>query len=228
MNMMIRVLIGTLMLSISPLGLSETTPPAQNPAQKPAANTQVLMQTTLGDIVIEVYDDSAPITAKNFIQYVRKGFYDGIIFHRVLPGFVIQGGGFDTNYARKATDAPIENESNSKLKNKRGTLSMARLPSPNSATSQFFINLVDNISLNWMPARPGYAVFGHVTQGIEVVDAIAKAPQGSHTGTFVNAPNDPIIISKATVLPPAKLSAENAAVESPSKGNQATPSPKAQ
>jgi len=179
-----------------------------------AEKTRVLMSTSVGDIVIEVYEELAPISAKNFLDYVNNGFYDGIIFHRVIPGFVIQGGGFDAKYERRATKAPIINESNAKLKNRRGTLSMARTNDPNSATTQFFINLVDNISLNWMPARPGYAVFGRVVSGMEVVDSIANAPQGEHTGRFANAPNAPITITKASVIPKAKPEVKTTVQES--------------
>ena len=122
------------------------------------------------------------------------------IFHRVIPGFVVQGGGFDKQYQRLTTNPAIINESTSALKNKRGTLALARLPDPNSATSQFFINLQDNPSLDWRPNQPGYTVFGRVVSGMEVVDRLAQLPQGEHSGVFMNAPNAPVTIVKMTLV----------------------------
>lgn len=170
-----------------------------------APNPRLLMRTSLGDMTIELYPEAAPKTVANFAAYAKAGFYDNTIFHRVVPGFVVQGGGFDLQYRRKPTFDPIVNESSPSLKNLRGTLSMARLPSPDSATSQFFINLTDNPSLDWKPSQPGYAVFGKVIQGIEVIDKMATLPQGDHNGVFDNAPNEPVVIlSVIPVEPTAK------------------------
>lgn len=164
---------------------------------------EVVMHTTMGDITIEVFAEKAPITAENFLQYVKDGFYDGTIFHRVIPGFVIQGGGFTTQY--KQADGqrdPIKNESQNGLKNKRGTLSMARTPKPNSATSQFFINLDDNTQLNYRKDHPGYAVFAKVVDGMSVVDKIASIPTGSAGPFRQDVPQKTVVIESAKVVSP--------------------------
>lgn len=171
----------------------------EEPTAAPQETILVQFSTTLGDIKVELYPEQAPQTVDNFLHYVNSGFYEDVIFHRVVPGFVVQTGGFDTKYQRKATVDPIENESNNGLKNLRGTLSMARTNAPNSATSQFFISLRDNPSLDWS-GRPGYAVFGAVIEGMDVVDKMAEKPQGEHKGVFNNAPNEAIVIKKAKVL----------------------------
>jgi peptidyl-prolyl cis-trans isomerase A (cyclophilin A) len=140
------------------------------------ANTDMQIKTNLGNINIELYDDQAPISVKNFKSYVNSQFYNGTIFHRVIPGFMIQGGGFDSNMKEKATQPAIQNESSNGLKNVRGTLAMARTNAPNSATSQFFINVANNDFLNKSAGNPGYAVFGKVTQGLDIVDKIVQTP----------------------------------------------------
>lgn len=166
-----------------------------------AGPPQVVFETTLGTIVIELSEDLAPVTAANFIAYVESGFYDGAdglgatTVHRVVPGFVIQGGGLTEDLQTKATMAPIVNEFGNGLLNLRGTISMARTMDPDSATSQFFINLVDNDGLD---VPPGYAVFGEVVQGLEVVDAIA-AVATEDVGIYQGVPIDPIIIMSASV-----------------------------
>lgn len=137
-------------------------------AAQPAAAAKVQMQTSLGALVIEVDEQNAPETAANFLQYVDDGFFDGLIFHRVIPGFVIQGGGFSPDMQERKTRAPIINEANNGRKNAKYTLSMARTNDPNSATSQFFINLANNAALDYSAANPGYAVFGEVVEGQEV------------------------------------------------------------
>lgn len=171
-----------------------------NADSKKADPVLVKFETTLGNLVIELDMENAPISATNFIEYVTAGFYNGVIFHRIIPGFVVQGGGFDTNYRKKPTRKPIINESNNGLKNLRGTLSMARTMNPNSATAQFFINLVDNSTLDWQPNRPGYAVFGKLKEGLKVIDKMAEQEQGNHRGPFVNAPNEAIVINKAYLI----------------------------
>lgn len=163
-------------------------------------NPRVEFKTNRGAIVIELFQDKAPKSAANFLQYVRDGHYKGTIFHRVISGFVIQGGGFDAKMTQKPTRAPIENEASNGLKNDRGTLAMARTQDPNSATAQFYINLSNNDPLNFGgPGRPGYAVFGRVVQGMDVVDSIAKSPTGT-VGPFQDVPREPIVVESATVV----------------------------
>ena len=160
----------------------------------------VVMHTSLGDITIDVLTADAPDTAANFLQYVRDGFYDGTIFHRVIPGFVVQGGGFDTDFQQKPTRDPIANESDNGLNNDRATLSMARTQDPNSATSQFFINLSDNAPLNAASGRAGYAVFASVTDGMDVVDRIAQIPTGAAGPFRQDAPQETVTIDTAEVV----------------------------
>lgn len=166
------------------------------------AGTMVKMTTSAGDLVIELEDEKAPLSAQNFIDYVNNGFYDGTIFHRVIPGFVIQGGGFTADMQRKATEAPLQNEADNGLKNTHYSLSMARTPAPNSATSQFFINLRDNQSLDHTAKTDrgwGYAVFGRVVEGEEVVDAIAGVKTGSQFG-MRDVPLEAVVITSATLI----------------------------
>lgn len=163
------------------------------------ANTNIQLQTTQGNIEIELYNDKAPISAKNFENYVKSNFYTGTIFHRVIPGFMIQGGGFDRNMIEKSTQAAIKNESSNGLKNARGTLAMARTNDPNSATSQFFVNLTDNQFLNRSAMNPGYAVFGQVTKGMDVVDKIAKTATGSF-GMHQDVPKQAITITGVQIV----------------------------
>lgn len=145
-------------------------------------NPRVIMKTSKGDITIELYPDKAPITVDNFLSYVDEGFFDGTIFHRVIKGFMIQGGGFTADFKKKETKDPIKNEANNGLSNKRGTIVMARTAVVDSATAQFFINHVDNANLDFKNDTDrgyGYAVFGKVVDGMKVVDAIAKTPTGA-------------------------------------------------
>ena len=163
---------------------------------------KVEMQTTKGTIVLELDDEKAPETVRNFVEYVQTGHYDGTIFHRVIDGFMIQGGGFTKDMNQKATKAPIRNEASNGLRNKRGTIAMARTMAVDSATSQFFINLVDNDFLDFTLPTPqgyGYAVFGRVADGMNVVDAIAKVKTGYH-GPHQNVPEEAIVVTQATVL----------------------------
>lgn len=157
----------------------------------------VIMKTNIGELEIELYPQEAPITVKNFLRYVDEGFYKGTVFHRVIPGFVVQGGGFTQDMQKKPTHPDIKNESRNGLKNLRGTLSMARLPSPHSATSQFFINLNYNNSLDARGGRYGYAVFAKVIKGMEVVDKMAGIPTktlGKRPPIYKDVPSRPIII----------------------------------
>ncbi len=146
---------------------------------------RIHMQTNYGTIVLELEPDKAPKTVANFLQYVKDGFYDGTIFHRVIDNFVIQGGGFGPGMTQKVARGPIENEANNGLRNARGTIAMARASDPHSATSQFFINVVDNDFLNYTtptPAGWGYCVFGRVVEGMHVVDQIKGVPTGTRLG----------------------------------------------
>ena len=151
-----------------------------------------------GDITIELFPEKAPITVKNFLDYVESGFFDGTIFHRVIPGFVIQGGGFTSDMKQKTTQAPIKNEADNGLKNARGTLSMARTSDINSATSQFFVNLKDNANLDHNgPGSFGYAVFARVIDGMDVVDKIAAVPTTTK-GSYQDTPVEAVVTKSAT------------------------------
>jgi peptidyl-prolyl cis-trans isomerase A (cyclophilin A) len=170
-----------------------------------AENLRVEFRTTMGSFTLELYPDKAPKTVQNFIQYANSGFYKGTIFHRVIDGFMIQGGGFDPDMKQKTTRDPIENEAGIAMKgglrNELGTIAMARTSVPNSATAQFFTNIKDNGFLDYRDPSPqgiGYAVFGRVVQGMDVVMKIAKVPTTT-TGTYQNVPQKPVIIESATV-----------------------------
>jgi peptidyl-prolyl cis-trans isomerase A (cyclophilin A)/peptidyl-prolyl cis-trans isomerase B (cyclophilin B) len=152
--------------------------------------------TSHGDFTVELDEASAPISAKNFLRYVDEGFYDGTIFHRVIPGFMIQGGGFTGDMSHKEGHAPIRNEADNGLRNQRGTLAMARTNDLHSATSQFFINLVDNGFLDHRAGNFGYAVFGRVTAGIDVIDRISKVKTGRRQG-HDDVPAEPVVIKSA-------------------------------
>ena len=170
------------------------------------ATTRVEMKTSLGSIELALDEAKAPITVKNFVSYAKKGFYEGTIFHRVIDGFMVQGGGFTKDMVQKKTEAPIKNEAGNGLKNDKYTIAMARTMVVDSATAQFFINVKDNGFLNHRSEDPygfGYAVFGKVTKGQEVVDKIAKVATGNH-GFHQNVPTTPVVIEKVTVLDAAK------------------------
>ncbi|OJZ19646.1 MAG: cyclophilin [Thiobacillus sp. 65-29] len=161
----------------------------------------VKLHTTLGTLTLELDAEKAPKTVENFLQYVRDGFYDGTIFHRVIDGFMIQGGGFVPGMTQKPTRAPIENEASNGLKNETYTIAMARTPDPNSATAQFFINVKDNGFLNFSAPTPqgyGYAVFGKVVEGTEVIDAIRKVKTGNRAG-HQDVPLEDVVITRAEI-----------------------------
>ncbi|MDP2790177.1 MAG: peptidylprolyl isomerase [Rectinemataceae bacterium] len=164
-------------------------------------NSKVRFITSKGDITLEVLEDRTPITAANFLAYVKSGFFDGTIFHRVIPGFVAQGGGFVPGMEQKKTKDPIVNEAAKGPSNTRGTLSMARTSNPDSATSQFFINFVDNKSLDYRGPGPGagYCVFAKVTEGMDVVDAMAQVPTGRRP-PHDDVPKEDIVLIAATIL----------------------------
>ncbi|GLT22886.1 peptidyl-prolyl cis-trans isomerase [Zoogloea oryzae] len=166
-----------------------------------AANPLVEMKTSAGTIVLELYPEKAPKTVANFLEYAKSGFYDGLIFHRVIDGFMIQGGGMNAKMEEKATRAPVENEGKNGLKNDAGTIAMARTQDPNSATAQFFINLENNRPLNYpSPDGFGYAVFGKVTDGMDVVRKIGKEPTTTR-GFHRDVPATPILIQSVRQLP---------------------------
>ena len=167
-----------------------------------AANPKVELDTSKGKIVIELFPEKAPETVKNFLNYVDAKYYDGTIFHRVIPNFMIQGGGFTADMKKKSAGAPIENEADNGLKNERGTIAMARTPDPHSATAQFFINSVNNDFLNYKSKTNqgwGYAVFGKVIEGMEVVDAISAVKTGTH-GRYRDVPTEAVQIVSAREL----------------------------
>ena len=169
-------------------------------AQAPADATRVRLNTSAGDIVLELDAAKAPKTVENFVQYVKDKHYDGTVFHRVIDGFMIQGGGFTADLTQKPTKAPIQNEAKNGLKNARGTIAMARTQDPHSATAQFFINHIDNVMLDY-PSRDGwgYAVFGKVTEGMDVVDKIAQVRAGNR-GMHQNVPVEPVVIQSVKVI----------------------------
>lgn len=178
---------------------AESTP--GNPFEKELPT--VVIHTSKGEIKVELYEDQAPVTVKNFLDYAGKGRYDGTIFHRVIPGFMIQGGGFDADLAQQPTEAPIKNEADNGLSNERGTLAMARTNDPDSATAQFFINVVDNTALDHRGKQSGrtwgYAVFGRVVEGMEVVDEIRFVPTEAR-GPHQDVPIEPVIIERVEIL----------------------------
>jgi len=173
-----------------------------------AADPQVEIKTNVGTIRLELYPDKAPLTVENFLKYVQDGHYDGTIFHRVIPNFMVQGGGFDRSYQQKKTRDPVRNEAEralkAGLKNDIGTVAMARTSNPHSATAQFFINVNDNTFLNSGARDEGYTVFGKVVAGMETVGKIASLPTGAGGPFPKDVPRDPVIIEKMTVVPAKK------------------------
>jgi cyclophilin family peptidyl-prolyl cis-trans isomerase len=192
-----RVLLAWLAVAI---GLAATAH-AQSPLPIAAAGpVQVRMTTTLGAFTVEVDQARAPLSTANFLQYVRDGHYDGTIFHRVISNFVVQGGGYLPDGSEKPTRPGVPNESGNGLSNRRGTIAMARIDAPHSGTSQFYINVTDNIALDPSPSRWGYAVFGRVVAGMDVVDRIASTATGSRGPFADDTPLEPVLIESATVL----------------------------
>lgn len=170
------------------------------PAGAAGRNPVVLMETSLGSVKVELYPDKAPVTVKNFLGYVKQGFYDGTVFHRVIAGFMVQGGGFSADLKEKPTGKPIKNEAANGLRNDRGTIAMARIMDPDSATAQFFINLVNNDGLNRpRPDGHGYAVFGRVIEGMETVDRIAAVRTGVRRG-MGDVPLEPVVIKSVKAV----------------------------
>ena len=181
-------------LAACTLAISASNAPQEN-------NPLVIMETSMGPIKIELYSEKAPVTVKNFIDYVEAKHYDGVIFHRVIPNFMLQGGGFEPGMKERKTKPPIVNEAKNGLENKRGTLAMARTPEPNSASSQFFINVADNALLDKSRSRDGvgYCVFGKVIDGMDVVDKI-KAVKTGRVGPHGDVPEEDVLIKSAKVV----------------------------
>jgi cyclophilin family peptidyl-prolyl cis-trans isomerase len=182
----------------------------------------VVLETSLGRIRIGLYDDKSPVTTENFLKYVRKGHFNGTLFHRVMPTFMIQGGGMTPDMNEKPTDPPIRNEARNGLRNSRGTVAMARTNDPNSATAQFFINLKDNASLDFGIRGAGYAVFGEVLEGMDVVDKIA-AVQTTRRGQHDDVPVTPVLITSAKVEGSARPATARPAPPRPSPRVTARP-----
>lgn len=179
-----------------------------------AAGPRVSLHTNLGDIVIQLDPTKAPVSSENFLTYVKDGFYNGTVFHRVIDNFMAQGGGYTTDLQPKPTRAPIQNEANNGLSNLRGTVAMARTGEPHSANSQFFINLVDNPRLDYVSDQNGmtwgYAVFGKVVEGMDVVDKIRSIPTGAQGPFRSDVPTQPVVIERAEVLAAPEAPAETA------------------
>jgi peptidyl-prolyl cis-trans isomerase B (cyclophilin B) len=194
MSPMVVLLAAALFSADSPASGAKTDKPSP---------PRVALETSLGKIVIELDAAKAPKSVENFLAYVRAGHYDGTIFHRVIPGFMIQGGGFDTGMEQRPTRPPVQNEASNGLRNARGTVAMARTSDVHSATSQFFINTVDNRALDYKDSTPrgwGYAVFGKVVEGMDVVDKIEKVKTTTRA-PFQDVPVEAVVIKKATLLP---------------------------
>ena len=206
---MLKQLICTLAL-LAPLSLAfAQQPKAPKPAPSEAAvatpNPKVLLHTSQGDITLELYAEKAPKTVDNFLQYVKEGFYDGTVFHRVIPSFMIQGGGWTRDLQHKRTRAPIHNEANNGLSNVRGTVAMARTTDPHSAMAEFFINVVDNKRLDYVGDANGvtswgYAVFGKVVDGMDTVEKIKGIETGPQGPFQTDVPKTPVVIEKASVV----------------------------
>ncbi|QUY47280.1 peptidylprolyl isomerase A [Serratia plymuthica] len=173
---------------------------AMTPAAFAAGETHVMLTTSAGNIELALDSQKAPVSTKNFVDYVNSGYYNNTVFHRVIPGFMVQGGGFTADMQQKTANAPIKNEADNGLRNLRGTISMARTADKDSATSQFFLNVADNAFLDHGQRDFGYAVFGKVVKGMDVVDKISQAPTGN-VGPYQNVPSKPIVILSAKVLP---------------------------
>jgi peptidyl-prolyl cis-trans isomerase A (cyclophilin A)/peptidyl-prolyl cis-trans isomerase B (cyclophilin B) len=211
---MLKSLLVYVFALFAPLGLAAAQQPAAKPAKPGAAETniaaqpnpKVLLHTSMGDITLELFPDKAPKTVDNFLQYVKDGYYDGTIFHRVIPTFMIQGGGWTRDLQHKRGRAPIRNEANNGLSNVRGTIAMARTNDPHSAAAEFFINVVDNKRIDYVgdangAVSWGYAVFGKVIAGMDTVDKIRAVPTGPQGPLQTDVPVTPVVIEKASLVP---------------------------
>ncbi len=199
MNRFVTLLSSAILLTVTGTAFAGAPPAPFSLAPAPV-RPEVKFVTTEGNFIVQLNPERAPLTVRNFLAYVRSDFYNGTIFHRVIPGFVIQGGGFTVKYKEKKTRKPIPNESGNGLSNRRGTIAMARNTAPHTATAQFYINLTDNTKLDPRPDRWGYAVFGKVVSGMKVVDRIASVPTGPAGPFKQNAPQIQVVIIKAILI----------------------------
>jgi cyclophilin family peptidyl-prolyl cis-trans isomerase len=215
-----------MIVAAAPLLLALLQAPTPEPTPRPLPSGPVVVLTTsLGRIKIGLHKDKAPITVDNFIKYVHAGHYDGTIFHRVMPSFMIQGGGMDPDMTERPTRPPIKNEARNGLRNSRGTVAMARTEDPSSATSQFFINVKDNHALDFGIRGAGYAVFGEVLEGMDVVDKIVNVPTGTK-GIHENVPLTPVVLKTAREVPAAApVSPAPASPKPPSPSPAGSPKP---
>jgi peptidyl-prolyl cis-trans isomerase A (cyclophilin A) len=216
------VLLAALLLALlPPLPGRAADPPAAEPAGPPVPQpTQVRVTTNMGDFVIEVRADRAPLTSANFLRYVREGFYSNTLFHRVIANFVIQGGGYDaTTNALKPTHESVFNESGNGLQNKRGAVGLARTDSPHSGNSQFYVDLVDNPDLDPVPTRWGYTVFGRVVQGMDVIDRIGETATGASGPWKSDTPLKPVIIQKIEIVTGSSATPPSATPVTPTPQN---------
>lgn len=228
----------TLAFAAAPPAAAPTTPPAGDgkpaapAAPAPAQDAFVILATDRGDIALELFPSAAPISVANFLEYVDSGFYNGTMFHRSMPNFVIQGGGFDASFTQKTTRPPIRNEAGNGLKNGRGTISMARTNDPDSGTCQFFLNLKDNRQLDRNEASAGYAVFGKIVRGVDVMDAIAAIPTTQKTATVLggqhflmtDVPSETVTIKTARRATRAEATGQSAPA-APAPGGGGNPPP---
>lgn len=194
------VLLSALLISAVLLGSPRVRADEPEEAAPAAPATRVRVETTLGSFVIELDAQRAPLTVANFLEYVKAGHYTDTLFHRVIGNFVIQGGGYDTKYVEKPTRATTPNESGNGLSNRRGTVGLARTGSPHSGTAQFYVNLTDNAALDPQPSRWGYAVFGHIVDGMRVVDDIGAVATGAAGKFDKDAPLQPVIIKRVEIV----------------------------
>ena len=193
--------VGLLAALVSPGFCADPPPASAAPASKPAPATQVQVVTSMGSFTIELNAERAPLTVAQFLKFVDQGYYSGTIFHRAIPNFVIQGGGYDVDYKLKGSPPKVVNESGNGLTNSRGTVGLARPPEPHAGDVQFYVNLADNAALDPSATRWGYAVFGKVVQGMDVVDEIATVPTGVKGPFKENAPLKPVVILKIERVP---------------------------
>jgi peptidyl-prolyl cis-trans isomerase A (cyclophilin A) len=199
-----KYLLTALFLLATPLAFAQTATPAANAATPAAANPMVVLHTSQGDITLELFADKAPKSVSNFLRYVHEGFYAGTVFHRVIPGYLIQGGLYTKDLQPRRTHSPVASEADNGLSNLRGTIAVARGGDPNSGTAQFFINLVDDRRLDYAGNQSGltwgYAVFGKVVKGMDVVDKIAALPTHAQGPFSADVPNPPVVIDGANVV----------------------------
>jgi cyclophilin family peptidyl-prolyl cis-trans isomerase len=193
--------VGLLAALVSPGFCADPPPAAAAPASTPAPATQVQVVTSMGNFTIEVNAERAPLTVAQFLKFVDQGYYSGTIFHRAIPNFVIQGGGYDVDYKLKGSPPKVVNESGNGLTNARATVGLASPPEPHAGDVQFYVNLADNAALDPSATRWGYAVFGKVVQGMDVVDEIATVPTGAKGPFKENAPLKPVVILKIERVP---------------------------